>query len=200
MTMSELEHNTHKGWRSRGYLPHFDAPGLVQSITFRLADSVPVALWEALEQERNQTNSLERRRQIEDLLNNGYGACYLARPEIGRLVEDALRHFDGERYRLIAWVIMPNHVHVLAEIWLGQPLDKIVHAWKSFTANEANRLLGREGRFWAREYYDRYIRNERHLAAVTHYIEQNPVKAGLVQTADAWPFSSARLRAEQQDE
>ncbi|HZY42050.1 MAG TPA: transposase, partial [Anaerolineae bacterium] len=70
----------------------------------------------------------------------------------------------------------------------------VLHSWKSFTAQQANRLLNRTGEFWAREYYDRFIRDERHFAQTVTYIEQNPVKAGLVESAEAWPFSSATWR------
>jgi putative transposase len=109
-------------------------------------------------------------------------------------VQTALLYFDGQHYRLIAWCIMPNHVHVLIETWPGYPLDKVLHSWKSFTALQANRLLDRTGEFWAREYYDRFIRDERHFAQTVAYIEQNPMKAGLVESAETWPFSSAAWR------
>jgi REP element-mobilizing transposase RayT len=182
----------HRGWYSRGYVPHFDHPGLIQGITFRLADSLPAhARTSMVEELKNADNSTKRAR-IEAYLNAGYGACYLRDPRIARLVEDALLHFDGARYRLIAWVIMPNHVHVLVEMFEGYSLDKIVHSWKSYSAKEANRILGRTGRFWFREYFDRYIRDERHFANAVRYIHHNPVNAGLVDTPEDWPFSSAR--------
>ena len=96
----------------------------------------------------------------------------------------------NERYRFIAWVIMPNHVHDVIEVFEGHPLGNVVNSWKSFTANKVNTLLGREGRFWYPDYFDRYIRDEQHLENVVKYIEQNPVKAGLVVDARAWPYSS----------
>ncbi|MCW1970753.1 MAG: transposase [Anaerolineae bacterium] len=82
-------------------------------------------------------------------------------------------------------------MHILIETRLNYPLSQVVHSWKSFTAKQANTLLGRNGIFWAREYYDRFIRNDRHLTETINYIEQNPVKAGLVQNAEDWRFSSA---------
>jgi putative transposase len=103
-------------------------------------------------------------------------------------------HFDGERYRLMAWCIMPNHVHVLIETVAAFRLDQVLHSWKSYTAQKANEALGRKGPFWAREYYDRYIRDDQHFADAVAYIEQNPVKAGLVETAAAWRYSSAARR------
>ena len=181
----------HKEWYSRGYLPHFDAPGLIQGVTLRLWDSLPAEIVEQLEKDSLEDSA--KRTRVEEYLNVGYGACYLGDPRIARLVENALLHFDGQRYRLIAWVIMPNHVHVLLEIFAGYPLDTVVHSWKSYTANEANKLLQRQGRFWFREYFDRYIRDEQHFANAVRYIHDNPVKAGLVEKAENWAFSSARL-------
>jgi putative DNA methylase len=137
----------------------------------------------------------ERLRRVERLLDAGHGECWLAKPEIATLVEESLLHGDGQRYRLLCWVIMPNHVHTLIETLDGHPLPDVAHSWKSFTANVANRRLGRTGHFWARDYFDRYIRDDQHLAAVIRYIENNPVKAGLVERAEDWLFGSARRRA-----
>jgi len=112
-------------------------------------------------------------------------------PAIASIVQDALQHFDGERYRLIAWATMPNHVHVMIEQIAGYPLGDVVHSWKSFTAKAANRRLRRTGAFWERDYFDRYIRDQAHLDATMHYIHENPVKAGLVARAEQWQWSSA---------
>jgi len=183
----------HKGWHSRGYLPHFDQPGLIQGITFRLSDSLPAHVVASLAEDLQEADDPAKRARIEAYLNAGYGACYLREPRIAGLVEDALLYFDGERYRLIAWVIMPSHVHTLIETIEGHPLHRIVHSWKSYTAKQVNQILGRTGRFWFPEYFDRYIRNEHHLEGAIHYIHENPVKAGLVEKPEDWPFSSARL-------
>jgi putative transposase len=102
-----------KGWHSRGYLPHFDSPETVQFVTFRLADSLPAAVAEALGHREDNVHRIERE------LDAGLGACWLGKPEIASLVQDALLHFDGERYRLIAWCLMPNHVHVVIDILDG---------------------------------------------------------------------------------
>ena len=181
----------HKGWHSRGYIPHFDHPDLIQGITFRLADSLPAHVRASMAEELKNATSSTKRARIEAYLNAGHGACYLRDPRIARLVENALLYFDQERYRLIAWVIMPNHVHVLIVIFEGYPLSNVVHSWKSYTAKEANRILGRTGQFWFREYFDRYIRDEHHFANAVRYIHNNPVNAGLVETPEEWPFSSA---------
>ncbi len=191
-----MTHPNHTpGWHSRGYLPHLDVPGLLQSITFHLADSLPAEVLQAI-LATTEPGDPERLHRIERWLDRGHGACWLRRPQIGALVEQALLHFDGERYRLLAWVVMPNHLHCLIETFPGHALADVVQAWKSFTATRANRLLGRSGSFWHRDYFDRYIRDEAHLAAVVRYIEHNPVKAGLVARAEGWPFGSARVRGE----
>jgi|SRR5579883_841957 len=147
----------HKGWHSRGFLPHFDSSETVQFITFRLADSLPRAVVEAL---LTQDDGI---RLIDDRLDAGAGACWLGRADIAALVQDALLHFDGRRYRLLAWCLMPNHVHVIIEIVDGHSVTEIVRSWKSFTARRANEMLGRSGSFWHPDYFDRYMRNEEHL-------------------------------------
>jgi|APSaa5957512622_1039677.scaffolds.fasta_scaffold78286_1 REP element-mobilizing transposase RayT len=185
-------------WFSRGYLPHRDLGGLQQSVTFRLADSLPrklLAQWSAelahLPEGKRQT---EREKRIRTCLDQSHGACWLRDPRVAEVVENALLHFDGRRYRLLAWCVMPNHVHGLVETCREYPLPKVVHAWKSYTASEANKRLGRKGAFWQREYHDRYMRDAEHLRRTIEYIELNPVKAGLVPTPGDWRFSSARHR------
>ena len=87
---------------------------------------------------------------------------------------------------------MPNHVHVLVEV--GKvPLARLLHSWKAFTALQINRLLGLSGRLWQVEYFDRYIRDVEHFRKALRYIENNPVKAGLVKLATDWQWSSARF-------
>ena len=120
-----------------------------------------------------------------------YCAYWLRDERIAESIEKTLLHFDGVRYRLLVWVIMPNHVHALLETLPGFPLGGVVHSWKSFSAKQVNKLLGRTGPFWMQDYFDRYIRDEEHLAAAREYIEQNPVKAGLVRSAGDWQWGSA---------
>ena len=104
------------------------------------------------------------------------------------MVSDALWHFDGERYRLHAWCVMPNHVHVVVTPLAGRTLSSIVHSWKSFTATEANQHLGRRGSFWMQEYFDRAIRDEHHFRSAVEYVEHNPVNAGLCEAPEDWPW------------
>lgn len=182
---------TNKIWHSRGYLPHCDTPGLMQFITFRLADALPKNVLHRLTQE--EPDDIERSKRIEQYLDQGYGSCWLKQPEIAALVESSLLHTDGQQYRLLAWCIMPNHVHVLIETLPVYPVSTIVQAWKSYTSRHINRQLGRTGTVWMRDYFDRYIRDDHHLAAVIAYIHNNPVKAGLVTHEQDWLYSSARL-------
>ena len=183
-----------KGWHSRGYLPHFDGGAIPQSITFRLADSVPEHVVEAWRQRLQYKPKEQSKRELGRLLNEyadeGHGVCHLRLPQIGRLVEDALLHFETAKYVLHAWVVMPNHVHVLITPNRGISISEIVHSWKSFTAKKANRLLGRTGSFWAKDYFDRFMRDNEHFARTIGYIEENPVKASLCAANEDWPFSS----------
>ena len=177
----------HKGWHSRGYLPHFDSPEAIQFVTFRLADSLPQPV--VADIARNP-DARRRRLTFEETLDAGRGACALAEPETAEIVARTLQHFNGARYRLFAWVVMPNHVHVLFEP-LGRPVGEIVRGWKSFTARAINQRGGEVGRFWAADYFDRFVRDENHFERARHYIEMNPVKAGLVSRPEAWTHSSA---------
>jgi len=98
---------------------------------------------------------------------------------IAAVAARALRHFDGDRYLLLAWCVMPNHVHAVVQPEKGHELPDIVHSWKSFSAKRANEMLRRRGRFWHTEYYDHLIRNDRDLEHSVQYVLQNPEKAGL---------------------
>jgi putative transposase len=185
-----VENRRSQGWRSRGYLPHFDGELVQQVVSWHLADSLPVDVAERL---AAAADDAETRTHYEAYLDAGHGSCALRDPVCADIVQDALLHFDGERYRLLAWVVMPNHVHVLAEPMSGHGLADIMHSWKRHTALLINRHLGQSGPLWRREYWDRYIRDELHYAAAVAYIEHNPVQAGLVATAADWPWSSARF-------
>lgn len=150
------------GWHSRGYLPHFDG-GKQQFITFRLGDSMPQAILERwrreLEKEGGDNFDSVLRRRVEAYLDQGYGDCHLKNPRVAEIVQDSLLFYDGERYRVSAWVVMPNHVHLLLAPAQGEELSEILHSLKSYTAHKANRILGRTGRFWQRESFERYIRD-----------------------------------------
>jgi putative DNA methylase len=193
-----MPHESARGWHSRGYLPHFDGGEVAQTVMFRLAGSLPRALLDTWADELQWLPRLradaELRQRIEEYLDRGIGEALLNAPAVAGMVEEALLYFDGERYRLHAWAIMPNHVHVLVMPLGESALSAILHSWKSFTAKQANRILGREGAFWSADYFDRFVRDERHFAAALSYTEENPVKARLCSRRQDWPFGSARLR------
>ena len=209
MNMQSFSGNEHSPWRSRGYMPHLDAPGLIQHITFRLRDALPEQALTEMKRTISRIQQSEKETQqrlcIEKYLDAGHGSCILSHPEAARLIQNALFHFDHVRYRLLAWVIMPNHVHVLIEQFDVCGLGKIVQSWKSFTARRINAQweglcsdlhihAKREQRLWHREYWDRYIRDERHLSSVITYIHENPVQAKLVQNSSDWQWSSISKR------
>src|SRR6266404_4478427 len=109
------KHEAVEGWHSRGYLPHFDGPQITQFVTFRLYDSIPKIVFQRWREELksiSKTNS-ELRRRLKLYLDQGYGNCYLRDPRVAKLVQQSFLFFDSERYKLSAWVVMPNHVHAL---------------------------------------------------------------------------------------
>jgi REP element-mobilizing transposase RayT len=212
-----------RGWHERGYLPHFDAPNVTQFLTFNLADAFPVqhrTEWEVLLRPaagarnsfreelsdfRNKRNIFrapgatasaaqsELRRRIEDWLDRGHGECWLRGAEAAALVEEKLLAGHDRDYALQAWVIMPNHVHLVVAVWQTS-LSRLVKHWKGTTAAQANRLIGRSGHFWQEDYFDTFIRDAKHLAQAIRYVENNPTKAKFVGDPKAWRWSSARRR------
>lgn len=174
----------------------------MQSLVFRLHDAVPGSVIQSWKTELDWVENLPatdpREIKLQKLVlryeDAGHGSCWLRDERIASQVEEALLHFDDRRYRLIAWCVMPNHVHVLIETWESWPLARVLHSWKSYTAHAANQILGRSGDFWFREYFDRFIREDRHFANALRYIEENPVKAELVRRAEEWRWSSAWWR------
>jgi REP element-mobilizing transposase RayT len=193
------------GWHSRGYLPHFESAGATQHVTFHLADSLPQTVLLQLEAELKslpaEKRDVERRRRVEAWIDAGHGSCVLRKPGIADMAQGSLLSFDSQRYRLLAWVVMPNHVHVLFTPMNGWTVAKIVAGWKKFTARKIcddlrDRGETAGGPVWHREYWDRYIRNQRHFAQAVEYIHLNPVKAGLVGRAESWRWSSAYANQE----
>ena len=188
-------------WYSRGYLPHYDDIQKIQTVTFRLADSLPAQTLAELEAELKRhppsKRDAHRRKRLDQWLNNGAGCCALSHPQVAKVMQETLLKFDGARYHLVAWCIMPNHVHAL--IQPRTPLARVVQSWKSFTgrwalARNIELQLGISGdRFWMPDYWDRYIRDQEHFSKVVDYTHQNPVAAGLCQKAEDWLWSSARF-------
>ena len=183
--------------RSRGYMPHWELTGATYFVTFRLHDSLPKHVIHRLLIARNSmtraiTNDLRaptvieqqqiRREFAQSLdreLDQSTGACWFRRPQLAEIAAKALQHFNEDRYELFAWCVMPNHVHVLLDLFDEWRLPSVVHSWKSFIAHRVNKALRREGPVWAREYFDRIIRDDEDFNTVAEYIRANPVKAGL---------------------
>ncbi len=195
--MSDTKRNTGnevRGWFSRGYLPHLDAPEVWQFVTFRLADALPKLVVDRWKRELEEEPETDRRlvRLVDRYLDEGHGSCLLGDPDSAVIVEGALLHFDGQRYDLAAWVVMPNHVHVLVRPREGWTLGELIGSWKRFSATRINRMSGGNGRLWQVAYFDRFIRDREHMNRTVAYIHENPVRAGLVTAAEEWDFSSAR--------
>jgi REP element-mobilizing transposase RayT len=117
--------------------------------------------------------------KVEAALDTGFGTCWMRDDRIAELVANALGHFDGDKYRLFAWCVIPNHVHAVIQPLEEYELSKILHSWKSFTGNTGNKNLNRSGEFWHREYCDHLIRNEQDLICSMEYVIGNPYKAEL---------------------
>jgi len=195
-----IQENGVPGWHSRGYLPHFESAEVTQHVTFHLADSLPQAILRQLEAELKtfptEKQDVERRKRVDAWIDAGRGSCALRKPAIADMVQESLLTFDSQRYRLLAWVIMPNHVHVLFQPITGWTVAKIVASWKKFTARKICDDLRDSGEepgapVWHREYWDRYIRDQSHLEEAVEYIQLNPVRTGLVVTPESWRWSSA---------
>jgi putative transposase len=176
-------------------LPHWQQRGAVYFITFRLADTIPEKLRDEWQSERSawlrfhpepwtfETEQEYHKRfsgTIERWLDAGHGSCLLRRTECAQIVDEALRHFDGERLALISSVIMPNHVHAVFVQHPEHPLEKLLRSWKTFSGRKINEVHGRSGSLWQRDYFDRLVRDQQHLANCVRYIRRNPEKARLV--------------------
>jgi putative transposase len=239
---------------TRRHLPHWYQPGHAHFVTYRLAGSIPTRLlreWQAERERLSQrqipagTSATQRRIELQRrfflkydrFLDSSRDNCWLVEAGVSAIVRENLYHHAGTKYQLLAYCVMPNHVHVLfqpldaesaAVVSVGQaaslpvhaaptvpksgeagsfadvqsdelpdrrgPLASIMHSLKSYTANEANRFLEREGEFWQHESYDHWVRNLDELDRITTYIAWNPVRAGLCAKPVDWQFSSAADR------
>lgn len=175
-------------------LPHWTQEAASYFVTFRLADSVPqlllnqwieerenwlrhrTASWDAAsEREYRERFTL----RMDEWTDAGTGECHLRRQEIRREVESVLFHFDGQRYDVDAFALMPNHVHLILTPATGYKLATVLQGIKGVSARRCNTLLGRSGAFWMDESHDHIIRDAEELAAYRNYIADNPKKAGL---------------------
>jgi REP-associated tyrosine transposase len=196
-------------------LPHWLPEGRALFITWRLWGSLPSAVEaKALGRLERRMSALRTARGQEcprhpepfagrrfwaadrELDTARFGPRWLSDAAVARIVMDCLRRGENDlgHYRLHAFVIMPNHVHILIEP--GVHVPKALKAIKGTTARAANRILGRTGRrFWQEESFDHWVRNESEFERICAYIEGNPVAAGLVRNPEDWPWSSGALRS-----
>jgi REP element-mobilizing transposase RayT len=201
------------GFHFRGRLPHLKRQGAMYFVTMRLGDSLPSGEFARLKHERELLLAQARaaRRpltwheeqqliawycdKVEALLDAGKGACWLSNTGVAELVAESLNHFSGQRYDLRAWVIMPNHVHVVVWPYHRYTLSSILHSWKSYTSKEANKILCRKGEaFWQVESFNHWVRDDEERARLIGYTENNPVKARLCGAPEQWRWSSGHQR------
>jgi REP element-mobilizing transposase RayT len=189
--------------RHRGRLPHWEKEEGLYFLTMHLADSLPKFVLDKIAERHSILQAAQREgarllpdqqvfvaeysiRRIEEYFDRRAGGCALGDPRIASSLAEAFRYWHGRRYRLIAWCIMPNHAHVIVRLLPGSELGQVVKSWKLHTALTANRALGRQGRVWQREYFDRLIRDGDELQRAIHYVMQNPAKAGLKDWQWVW--------------
>ncbi len=209
---------------SRRRLPHWDQPGATYFVTTCLLNSIPAQglldiarFREGLQRKARpaDVSPVEWRAQqwkrmfarTDEWLDHRPAVSHLKNPRLAKEVADAIRYFDGQRYELIAWVVMPSHVH-----WVFRPLDawvqalgdavdqrspreRIQYSVNRYAAVRCNKLLGQAGGFWQRESYDHCVRDADELERIVAYVHANPVRAGLVKRAEDFRFSSAREHA-----
>ena len=181
--------------------PHWYQPGVSYFVTFRTEDSMPVEVsrrWYAQRADwlqrhgismanRNWREQLDRldvalrrefhetfSRQYLEALDKGYGACVLRQKELSQIVAKSLLHFDGVRYHMGDFVVMPNHVHLMVCLLGETDIEAQCTSWKRFTAKQINQELQDKGRFWQEESFDHLIRSPEQFEAIQRYIAKNP--------------------------
>lgn len=199
----------------RRNLPHYHPNGYPLFITFRLAGSLPLEILTELKAQREselkalKNNASDERYKIEEKYFGRYddwldqckfGPRWLQADNIAQIVEKEMQALNGDRYRLMAYCIMPNHVHLLIESLFSEqanqrgrsakyPVTDTLRLLKGRTARNCNLELGRNGGFWQHESYDHVVRSEQELERIILYILNNPVKAGLVKEWKIWSFT-----------
>ncbi|MDR3753754.1 MAG: transposase [Terracidiphilus sp.] len=187
--------------RNRGRLPHWEKEAGLYFLTFHLADSLPKEVLRKIAERHETLAEAKRigarllpeqkaqlaeysRRWIEEYVDRGCGSAVLADPRIAGAMTAALRYWNDKRYRLLAWCVMPNHVHVVIRLFPGHELGAIVKGWKLHVSKAAKHALGQTGTLWQREYYDHLIRDGDDLRRAIQYVIENPPKAALKD----WPW------------
>jgi REP element-mobilizing transposase RayT len=178
------------------HLPHWRQDGATYFVTFRLSDSLPRSKLDELNSLRTEwvqrhpqpdtgaaREDLMRRvmTRVEKWLDQGLGSCWLREPEAAECVAQAMHYFDGDRYELGCYAIMPNHVHAVVRPLTpaSLPLEKILQSWKQFTGKRIRVPSGRALHLWQEESFDRIIRDPEHLYRAVQYVGNNPRRADL---------------------
>jgi putative transposase len=187
------------------YRPHWSQAGAVVFITFRTHDSIPREVLERWDREKQEwlrqrngdtgahwsvivptLSEKDRadfqstfRRCREAFLDSCHGRCVLRRPELARIVAAVLLHFDGQRYRMGDFIVMPNHVHLLAAFPAAEAMKEQCDSWLHYAAFRINKVIGEKGKFWQQEPFDHLVRGPEQYDYLRRYIADNPHKAGL---------------------
>ncbi len=165
-------------------LPHVDSPNMIQFITYRLGDSIPQNLLKRLEIILKSVPAglidSVRRKKLQFWLDQGKGECLLNNKRIAKIIADDWIINQRNDYKLLAWVIMPNHVHLLVRIYKELPLSSIIQRRKGYTAMIINKILNRTDRVWMPDYFDRFIRDKAHFRYTLKYIKQNIEHGGVL--------------------
>ena len=174
------------------HLPHWEADSVIYHVSFRLADSIPESLIRRWIYERNSILEIANRENrqlteeevkrlqylysdnIEKYLDAGYGSCLLKEDAVAQIVKGSLEYYNGQKYLLHAWSIMPNHVHTIFEMLGNTPQREVLKAWKSFTAHAINKALNRKGQLWQVDSYNHIIRTEAEYYNQMRYVWNNP--------------------------
>ena len=167
-----------------GHLPHISERQKLYAVTFRLHDSMPQEIVKAYidryESEFGKDELFKSKREamlykkMMEYMDAGHGECLLKNKDVRHIVEDAFNYINNRMVIIHAYVIMPNHVHMVFETLNDISIQRVMHSLKRYTALEINRLLKRKGCVWQREYYDRLIRNNAHYFNAINYIHNNP--------------------------
>lgn len=185
---------------TRRNLPHWNQDGKLYFLTWRLADSLPQEMLEQLTADRDAWTRRHGDKppselalplkhewyrlfhhRVQNWLDAGHGSCALRNADAQRIMVGALHHFHGQRYVLGSFAVAGNHMHVLAAPLPGIALSGVLHSWKSFTANAINKALGRTGRLWMDEYFDKLVRDRAHLECIEDYIAAHAQQGALVE-------------------
>jgi len=169
-------------------LPHWEREGGTYFITFRLHGSIPEHIMEEARRAAERimeplARKQHLRRTLERYLDDA-SPDYRLLPNECAAVAEAIHSGIGNRYRLHAWCVMPNHVHAVATLFPSSSLTQILHSWKSFSANRIHKLGRLTGPIWQREYFDRLLRTNDELASAIRYTLHNPIAAKL----NNWPW------------